>query len=173
MPRRRPEPDSTVFLQPGELWLDDIPLLVKTILGSCVAITMRAPRLGLSSVTHCLLPSAGAKPGSLTRKEALKYVDATIGILLQSFLSRGAAVAELEVKLIGGADNLLRNGAPSRYSVGRRNVQTALEGLAEHGVTPSAAIVGGRAGRMMVFDTATGDVFVKRLSGHVPPEERR
>jgi chemotaxis protein CheD len=121
---------------------------------------MRAPRLGVAAVTHCLLPGA---PGRLTRAESLKYVDATIGILFETFASRGALLQELEVKLIGGADNLLSDGAPGRYSVGSRNVEMALKGMAERGVTPAATIVGGRSGRVLVYDTVTGEVFIKRL----------
>jgi chemotaxis protein CheD len=159
-----PECDIKVFLRPGELWIDNVPTLVKTILGSCLAITVRAPRLGLASVTHCLLPSAGGEPERLSRAESLKYVDATMGILFDTFASRGAALRELEVKLIGGADNILATGSPNHYAVGDRNVKMALEGLAQRGITPAAAIVGGRSGRVMVFDTGTGDVFIKRLS---------
>jgi len=155
--------EAQVFLQPGQLWLDDTPALVKTILGSCLAITMRAQRLGLAAVTHCLLPSAGGL-ARLTRAETLKYVDATVGLLFEIFALRGASLADLEVKLVGGADNLLANGPPNRYSVGSRNVQVALAGLAQRGIRPAAAIVGGRAGRVMVFDAGTGDVFVKLLS---------
>jgi chemotaxis protein CheD len=165
--RRReapPERDAKVFLKPGELWFADSPALVKTILGSCLAITMRAPRLGLASMTHCLLPNAGERPEGLCRRDALKYVDTTVGILFETFASRGAAIRELEVKLIGGADNLLPTSSPSRYAVGSRNVETALEGLAARGLTPLATIVGGRIGRVMVFDSGTGDVFVRRLS---------
>jgi len=142
----------------------DSPARVKTVLGSCVAITMRAPRLGLASMTHCLLPNAGARPESLSRTEALKYVDSTMGILFESFASRGATISELEVKLIGGADSLQPNGEASFYAVGERNVRTALDGLAARGITPSVAIVGGRSGRVMVFDSATGDIYVKRLA---------
>jgi chemotaxis protein CheD len=125
---------------------------------------MRAPRLGLALVTHCLLPSAGVRPETLTRAEGLKYVDATIGILIETFALRGAAIPELEVKLIGGADNLRADGAPSFYSVGGRNVRMAMDDLADRGIIPMAAIVGGRSGRVMVFDSGTGDVFVKLLS---------
>lgn len=163
-----PERDVKVFLKPGELWIADSPTLVKTILGSCLAITMRAPRLGLASMTHCLLPSAGDRPEGISREEALKYVDTTIGILFAAFAAHGAAIREFEVKLIGGADNLLATTSPSRYAVGSRNVETALEGLAARGVTPSVTIVGGRIGRVMVFDSGTGDVFVRQLSPTPP-----
>ena len=159
-----PERDVKVFLRPGELWTADSPTLIKTILGSCLAITMRAPRLGLASITHCLLPCAGDRPERLPRSEALKYVDATLEILCGTFGARGAAIRELEVKLIGGADNLLPSSSASQYAVGGRNVQMALARLAEKGITPAATIVGGRIGRVMVFDTGTGDVFVRRLS---------
>jgi len=166
-----PASDANVFLRPGEVWFADSPARVKTVLGSCVAITMRVPRLSLAAMTHCLLPSAAVRPETLPRAEALKYVDATIGILIESFASRGATISELEVKLIGGADNLQPNGSPSFYSVGERNVRMAIDGLAARGITPSVAIVGGRTGRVLVFDSATGDIYVKRLTKPPRPLE--
>jgi chemotaxis protein CheD len=168
-----PKPDRFVFLQPGGLVITDVPTLVKTILGSCVSLTVRAERLGLAAVTHCLLPSAGNRQTIRSRFEALKYVDATATILFQTFTARGASLAELEVKLIGGADSLSTDGSPYLYSVGSRNVQMALKEIADRGIVPAATIVGGRTGRVLMYDTGTGDVFVKRLPARLCnfPEE--
>jgi chemotaxis protein CheD len=152
-----------VFLQPGGMVITDAPTRVKTILGSCLTIAVRAPRLGLAVATHCLLPSAGCRVEKLTRSEALKYVDATAGIVFETFAAWGAAWTELEVKLIGGADSLSAGPSAHYFAVGSRNVETALKVLADRGIVPAATIVGGQTGRVLVFDTGNGDVFVKRL----------
>jgi chemotaxis protein CheD len=161
-----------VFLKPGEWILADAPTHVKTILGSCVAITVRSPRLGLAAMTHCLLPSAGEAIESLEDADAARYVDSALDIVFDKFAQRGALPSELEVKLVGGADGLTQDLSRGRYSVGARNVRTALGEIAKRGITPSASVVGGQTGRVMVFDTATGDLFVKRLTGSLPERHR-
>jgi len=152
-----------VFLKPGEWVLADEPTRVKTILGSCVAVTVRSPRLGLAAVTHCLLPNAGEAGESVDDTTAPRYVDSALDIVFDAFARRGALLAELEVKLVGGADGLTREMSRGRYSVGARNVRTALQEIASRGLTPAVSVVGGRAGRVLVFDTATGNLFVKQL----------
>jgi chemotaxis protein CheD len=154
-----PTIDATVFLHPGELFTSETPASVKTILGSCVAITMRAPRLGLAAMAHCLLPSAGASNCALTETDALRYVDTTIDLMLRRFRGRGAKREELEIKLFGGAG---RSDLAS-YAVGDRNVEAAQSILARYGINVVATATGGRRGMAIVFDTGTGDVFVKRL----------
>ena len=152
-----------VFLNPGEWVLADAPTRIKTILGSCVAITARSPRLGLAAITHCLLPTAREAAESVDERVALRYVDTALEIVFDAFARRGAAATELELKLVGGADGLSLELARSRYSVGARNVRMALKEMARRGVEPAVTVVGGRWGRVMVFDTGTGDVFVKQL----------
>src|ERR1035438_134319 len=98
--------EDKCLLLPGEMVFTETPLSVKTVLGSCVAITMRDPHRGLAAVVHCLLPLAGERTACLPRKEAVKYVDSATAILLDDFARYGVKAEELEVKLFGGADNL-------------------------------------------------------------------
>jgi len=155
---------SFVFLKPGDWILVDAPTHIKTILGSCVAVTVRSPRLGLAAMTHCLLPSARGALEPMDEMAAPRYVDTALKIVFDTFLSRGVATNELEVKLVGGADGLSQNLSRSQYSVGAKNVRTALREIAKRGITPAASVVGGRSGRVMVFNTATGELFVRRLA---------
>lgn len=159
-----------IFLQPGELVLANGPARVRTVLGSCVAITMRAPRTGLAAVAHCLLPSASRESAPLGRSVALRYVDATIDLMLAAFASRGVSAAELEVKLFGGSDNPPAGCSSGGYRVGGRNIEMALRVLSERGIRPLAAGVGGRAGRVIDFDSASGEVLVQRLPPSGGPE---
>jgi chemotaxis protein CheD len=152
-----------VFLQPGELFTSEKPARVKTILGSCIAITIRDRRLGLAAMAHCLLPEAGTPARAIPRREALRFVDTTIELMLRFLTQRGADCQDLEVKLFGGADALSRTRDRSAFAVGRRNVETALAVLATYGLKAAASGVGGRRGRVIEFDTRTGDVLVKQL----------
>lgn len=154
------EGEPRVFLQPGELFTSETPTRVKTVLGSCVAITMRAPRQGVASMSHCMLPVADESTGRLPQTEALRYVDATIEIMLAQFAARGIQRADLEVKLFGGAQRV----DPEVYRIGSRNVEAARSALASYGLNVLASVTGGRQGTVVEFDTGTGDVWVKKLS---------
>ena len=151
------------FLHPAEMVIADRPLAVHTILGSCVAVTMRASRLGVAAVSHSLLPIAGVPAGGLEDREALKYVDTAIDVMLRALMRHGALVQELEVKVFGGADHLEGASAAGSYHVGGRNVEAALRTLSAFGIVPAARGVGGSQGRVLDFNTFTGEVLVRRL----------
>lgn len=154
------------FLLPGEMAVTIHPTEIKTVLGSCVAIIMRSPRTGVAAIAHCLLPRAGVSAYSLPRQEALKYVDTTTEILLDTFRRRNIAWDELDVKLFGGADSMHPESLEgSHYGVGSANSEAALAALAAQGLAPSACDIGGRRGRVLEFHTGTGEVLLKRLPG--------
>jgi chemotaxis protein CheD len=160
MPERVPD---HLFLQPGEMVLLARPTRVKTVLGSCVAITMRVPGTGLSSIAHCLLPNAKRPFAQLPLAERCRYVDSAVARMLELFGRRGICSETLEIKLFGGSDHQQDPAGIHRFHVGSRNVAAALECLSSHGLTPVASGVGGRGGRLIEFNTSTGEVLVKRL----------
>jgi chemotaxis protein CheD len=155
------------YLQPGELRLVRRPSILKTVLGSCVGVTFRAPRLDASAMCHPMLPTHAAK--SLTRSDpvaARRYVDYVIREMTHEFDRLGAAREEVEVKLFGGADVLAstRNGA----TVGTMNAEVALRVLKEEGFTVLASRLGGSRGIFIGFHTGTGEVLLRRLAGMDP-----
>jgi chemotaxis protein CheD len=156
---------ATVFLQPGELVMLIRPSRVKTVLGSCVAITMREPFSGISSIVHCLLPHADRPFATLPLAERGRYVDSAVARMLDLLSRRGIFCAELEVKLFGGSDNIQTLPGIPGFHVGTRNVEAALESLGSRGLAPLSKSTGGRRGRVIEFDTSTGGVLVKRLAG--------
>jgi len=154
---------APAFLHPGEVFTAEGPVRVKTVLGSCVAIVLRAPRLGLAAMAHCLLPRAGAPAAQVPTETAWRYVDTAIELMMGAFASRGVARSELEVKLFGGAGRWAGPGPEPLYQVGTRNVEVAERTLAAYGLHIAASDTGGRRGRVIEWDTATGEVLVKRL----------
>lgn len=64
------------------------------------------------------------------------------------------------IKVFGGGS--VAEG-PAAISVGERNVEVANNELRRLGYSVAAADVGGQLSRHLVFDLATGDVWLKRV----------
>ncbi len=161
-------PDAgAVFLQPEELITADGPVRVKTVVGSCLAITVRAPRLGLSAMAHCVLPEAGNAGTESGGEGRARYVDTAIQRMLEALSGRGALASDLEIKIFGGADSMEAAHPGCGYRVGGRNIDMARAVLAARGLSLAASVVGGSRGRVLIFDTQSGDVFVKTLPSQV------
>ena len=91
-----PEPDAglpEVYVQPGESHLVKKPTMLRTLLGSCVGIAFRVPRLGLGALCHPMLPRYAdqTSPHRLTRSAGRRYVDYAIRDLARQFDALGAS----------------------------------------------------------------------------------
>ena len=138
------------FLHPGEIYVCGEPALVTTILGSCISVTLFAARLGVGGICHARLPHGrGPNP--------LDYVDTAILCMAKILYRMGVRRDETEVKLFGGAD-VLNQVSGSGKSIGRQNIETAVEVIEDLGLQLSDHAVGGNAGRKLHFQTSTGTV---------------
>lgn len=147
---------ESIYLKPGELAVAERPALVSTVLGSCVAVTLFSPRLGVGAICHAMLPLAAGRDG-------FKYVDSSLMHMLAQFARLQVPKRELTVKLFGGAD-MFESGLPTGgVSVGQQNIQAATTLLRQQGLPVVAADTGGRQGRKLLFYTHTGEVLLKRL----------
>ncbi len=92
-----------VYLHPGESRLVREPSILRTLLGSCVGIAFRVPRLGVGALCHPMLPRFPAKQAaSLSRSAARRYVDYAIRDLARQFDSLGVATRRSGGKAIRG-----------------------------------------------------------------------
>ena len=166
--------NGIVFLGPAEIVVTREPVRVKTVLGSCVAITMYVRRLGWTAIVHCLLPRAYSSARAVGSEEALRYVDTAVEVMCHEALRQGAQSREMEIKLFGGAETLF-GGQRQPYQVGRMNVKVAEETLAARGLAVAARCTGGTRGRVIEFDCQNGSVLVRKLPArfHPPQSEGR
>ena len=153
-----------VYLQPGESRLVREPTILRTLLGSCVGIAFRVPRLGLGALCHPMLPRFPAKsPAPLKRRAGCRYVDFAIRDLARQFDALGARRDEVEVKVFGGGDVLLTTADGSRPTVGSLNINVAMSLLEEEGFKVIASSLGGNYGVTIIFNTQSGEVLLRRL----------
>jgi len=148
---------SHVYLKPGEIVVARTPLLVSTVLGSCIAVTMYSPARGVGAICHAMLPD------NAERDDDLRYVDTALLHIYRKVVEYGAG-AELVVKLFGGAQVLqITDSYAGKRTIGDQNVARAEQVLSSLGLTISASDIGGLRGRKLFFCTRNGDVYVRRM----------
>jgi len=155
---------AEVYLLPGELHLARRPALIRTILGSCIGVTFWSAQLGVGALCHSLLPRCPApSPFGISPAAGRRYVDFAIRDLVRQFDELGACRTELEVKLFGGADVLLVKPESVRPTVGRMNIDAAIEIVKSEGLNVTASSLGGTSGLSIKFNTRSGEVLLRRL----------
>lgn len=159
-----PREGFEVFLQPGEWYFDAAGVRLRTVLGSCIAVTLwhRPRRIG--GMCHYMLPSR-ARVRDVADLDG-RYGDEALLLLEREAARFGTRLAEYEVKLFGGASmfgGLQAAGAsvPAFGSVPERNVEQARQLVARHGLKVRAESLGGLAHRQVVFDIESGDVWLR------------
>ena len=126
-------------------------------LGSCLAVSLYDPTLGLGGLAHTLLPGR-SKRGS--GESAAKFVEDAIDEMYRGLLSEGADPARLVAKLAGGANMFETEFLSQVNGIGARSAHSARLALAALGIPLEAEDVGGNRGRTVEFDLATGVLIV-------------
>lgn len=146
---------KTVFLNPGEFHFDRAPGLIRTLLGSCVAVTLWHPRLRQGGMCHFMLPGrAHYELDSLDGRyavEAFHLFDRAIARI-------PARPGEFQAKLFGGGNMFRQSEEWLGSNVARRNIDIARLLLNERGIGVVAEHVGGSGHRKLVFDLMSGEV---------------
>ena len=147
-----------IYLKPGELIVSEEPVMISTVLGSCISVTMFHPRTSVAAICHGMQPNGG-------NGDSFKYVDIAIRYMVRYFRRLEISRSEMQVKLFGGAD-MFNNVQPGvrNLTVGWQNVSVATCCLKEYGLVPTTTDVGGKRGRKLIFKTDTGVVFIKKMN---------
>ena len=139
---------AEVYVQPGEMYFTLKPAVIRTVLGSCVAVTFWSPRLGAGALLHAQLPKCPKTVNGVSLANGHHYVDYSIRDVARRFDALGVNRKEVEIKLFGGADVLpIGSVALARRSVGRLNCIAAIEVLRAEGLEITTSCIRGTAGR--------------------------
>jgi chemotaxis protein CheD len=148
-----------VFLQPGDFHFGHAQTRIKTILGSCVAITMWHPILRIGGMCHYLLPDR--EPRGTDELDG-RYGREALQLFQQEMAKRGTTVREYQVKVFGGGNMFPSLDKRGRgMEIGIRNVELAKKALEDLGATVVARHVGENGHRHIIFDVWSGDVWVR------------
>jgi chemotaxis protein CheD len=146
-----------IFLQPGEYFVGDAEYQIRTMLGSCVSITLWHPTLRVGAMSHFLLPTRGPSEESGTLEG--RYGDEALKLMLTELKQLGVSPQKCEAKVFGGGNMFPDHFHAGARTVGQRNGEAALELLSQHGIPVVSESLFGIGHRQIIFDIRNGDVW--------------
>ena len=140
------------------------PDVLRTILGSCVGVTLYAPAAKIGGLAHIMLPLLRNGDTNVA-----KYANSAIPALVARLeRQHGVGRAGLEAKLTGGATMFVRKKPEMRMlDIGTNNIKATRFCLQKLGIPIRAEDVGADYGRRVEFDLNTGRIAV-RVQGQAP-----
>lgn len=146
-------------LHPGG-WAVESERPIATILGSCVAVCLHEPRLGLCGMNHFLLPRRHAQSAyGEEDPDVVLAGDYAMEVLVNAMLARGASKSSLIAKAFGGGTVM----HSLQTMIGEDNARFAREWLQREGIALVAEDLGGACSRKVVA-VPNGDVFCRRMA---------
>lgn len=149
-----------IFLQPGDVYFGDRDTRIRTVLGSCVSITLWHPQLLLGGMCHYMLPERGE---ARTGEPDGRYAAEAMLLLTGEIRAAGTRPSEYEAKFFGGGRMFSFNAGDGVLDIGNRNIEAGRRLLRGHGLAPAAEHLAGVGHRSIIFEVASGDVWVRHM----------
>jgi chemotaxis protein CheD len=143
----------------GEFAVSNRPgdVIVTHALGSCIAVCIFDPRVGVAGMLHFLLPESSINPDR-ARQQPGVFADTGIPLLFEAAYQHGLSRKRAVVTLVGGAE--MTPAAGSSFSTGRRNALAAKNVLWRAGVFVSGQEIGGTGARTLYLSVSDGRMEV-------------
>lgn len=150
-----------IFLQPGDFYFGDRNTRIRTLLGSCVAITIWHPKLHIGGMCHYMLPR---RPSHKTTSDLDgRYAEDVMQMFMQELKKSKTKPSEYTAKLFGGGNMFTQiNKSTSHTSISKQNIDFGRTVMAQYGFSVHAEDMGGAGHRNIIFDLWSGDVWVRR-----------
>jgi len=144
-------------LNPGDFYFGGGHTRIRTLLGSCVSITLWHPHRHIGGMCHYMLPTRGSRP----RQELDgRYGEEAMLMFDQEMARAGTRANEYQAKIFGGGNMFPGQQNRTGFEVGQRNIQIAHHLLAERHIPIVAEHLGGDGHRKLVFDLWSGDAWL-------------
>jgi chemotaxis protein CheD len=156
---------ENLMLMPGQMHFGQEAASVRTLLGSCVAVTLWHPVKRIGGMCHFLLPTRSRKSS-----EALegKYGDEALEAMVARLRLARTEPAEYEAHLYGGADTMPETSGV-KFNVGERNIEQGWNLIDRYGFQLQGVDVGEDVPRTVTLTWADGSVDMRRGTGKAPP----
>ncbi|MBN2873587.1 MAG: chemotaxis protein CheD [Spirochaetales bacterium] len=153
---------NIITIHPGEYHVSGEDIIIATVLGSCVSVSLWDARMRLGGINHFMLPG-DLDDADMAKSRNAKYGMFAIELLYNELLKRGSRKTDIIAKVFGGASVLHLASGPTKIPKG--NVDFALAYLKTEGIPIAANDTGGILPRKIFFFAQTGKVLLKRITG--------
>jgi chemotaxis protein CheD len=151
-----------VFLQPGECFVADAQYQLRTMLGSCVSITLWHPPSRIGAMSHFLLPTRGRATGTVVELDG-RYGDEALELMRNDLQRAGVHATQCQAKIFGGGNMFPGHARNERLHVGRKNGEAARKLLQRHAIPIVSESLFGIGHRQIIFDVSNGDVWAYQV----------
>ena len=145
------------YLQPTVIFATNKPIIIQTILGSCVSVCLWDKKLRIGGMNHYMLPFWNGV-GLATPK----FGNIAIEKLIDKMLSLGSNKKDIVAKTFGGG-RIIETTKDSNFQIGSQNIIIAEEMLKSEHIPIISENMGGTFGRKIQFYTNTGVVLHKLI----------
>ena len=157
------KPGEHLVLMPGQMHFGTQVASLRTLLGSCVAVTLWHPQRRIGGMCHFLLPN---RPRAGTERDG-RYGDEALEAMVEQIQRLRTDPADYHAHLYGGADTM-PEGAALKFNVGERNIEQGWALIDRHGFQLQGGDVGEDVPRTVTLHLATGEVDMRRGAGKAP-----
>lgn len=156
VPHRLPlEQRRRIFV--GEVVASATPLMLQTLLGSCVAVCLWDPVARIGGMNHILLPGTGDRGDRSSR-----YGVHAMELLINAIMNQGGDRLKLVAKAFGAGNVIASLQSPT---IGELNAAFVRGFLATEGIPLVAQRLGGIRPVQVNFRTDTGKITVHTVDG--------
>ncbi len=150
-------PYEIASILPGEFFVSRDPMVVYTVLGSCISACIRDPVAGVGGMNHFMLPEP-KEGGSDSWGESTRYGSYAMESLINEILKRGGLKSRLEIKLFGAGKIYEGN-----IDVGANNAKWVIGYLKSEGLATVKTDLGDVFPRKVYYFTDSGRVLMKKI----------
>jgi chemotaxis protein CheD len=169
-------PATDIYVNSGGFEFVTGRVRLRTVLGSCVAITAWHPARRMGGMCHYLLAAGAPGPGSPQQSPDRMYAGYAADMFERAFRETATCKDDYVVKMFGGGSMFPEVSAgqacetacdPAAPPIACRDVpcRNVTQGkfiFETRGFTIVCGDVGGLGSRQLIFDVWTGDVWVRR-----------
>jgi len=153
-------------LTQGGVYASREPVVIRTTLGSCIAVCLLDVQRKIGGMNHFMLPGVqDSSDGDIPC--STRYGVHAMELLINECMRKGADRYALVAKVFGGGHVL--STAEGNDSVPNRNIRFIQQFLADERIPVLSSNTGGHDMRKVYFLTDTGRIYLKRSPvAHVP-----
>jgi len=151
-----------ITIHPGEYYISDVDVVIATVLGSCISVSLWDQKLKQGGINHFMLPGDLDNPDVVLSHNA-KYGMFAMELLYNELFKKHSRKQDIVAKVFGGASVLRLANGSSR--IPKANIDFAMAYLETERIPVVANDTGGILPRKIFFFAKTGKVLLKRISG--------
>ena len=146
------------FVKMNEIYVTKSPYLIKTVVGSCIALCIWDHWHRIGGMGHIMLPESNGDMNA----PAGKYADTAVKSLISTMVNEGSSIKSMQATCVGGA-TMFQNHSHQFEPVGKKNYRIVKKELTNFGIPIVTEAIGGTVGRKVAMNCTSGAITISML----------